>query len=377
MTQEPVHWFVLGGGLSPYTLQLWEMVANRSNHSVTLAHIPRPHQPDFVHEGNSVHSDRVEIIPIQSARDAFALGIQCSRMLRTAIVCMGHSPIYNILISAFIRTRTRNRGLVFYMSDTNGTVLAEHAASAICAGAALMAKRLVLGSIFNVSLDLGFSNALAHRILGIRNGIEIPLLAVEFPASMEADLPEPLVTLVQDLPRPRLLTVARLVECKNIQGLVKAFTAATRVGMPGSLTIVGEGTERSLLLPLLSHVQGRVILAGAVPFGASRRIFGAFDGMVLPSVSEAWGIAIVEALGWGIPVLSSWQCGAGVSMALKVGSAIKLCGTSQEEMRSSLLDFVNNLEYHTAAAKATAPLVRQKFGMNQVADALISLGKTY
>jgi len=191
---------------------------------------------------------------------------------------------------------------------------------------------------------------------------------------MEAEIPEPLATLVHDLPRPRLLVVARLVECKNLVGLVEAFVAATRAGIPGSLTIVGEGPERSKIEPLLDKIPGRAVLAGAVPFAVSRRLFGAFDGMVVPSTTEPWGIVVIEGLGWGIPVLSSRECGAGRSQALESGDAIKLCGTSPEEMKLSLLDFVRDLGRHSLAAKAAAPLIRKKFGMAEVADALIQLG---
>ena len=66
---------------------------------------------------------------------------------------------------------------------------------------------------------------------------------------MGAEVPEPLGTLVRELPRPRLLTVARLIESKNLVGLARAFAAATREGMPGSLTIIGEGPERSRIDP--------------------------------------------------------------------------------------------------------------------------------
>ena len=51
MTSDSFHWFVLAGGLSPYTLDLWERVAARSDHSVTLAHVPRDYEIDFAHEG--------------------------------------------------------------------------------------------------------------------------------------------------------------------------------------------------------------------------------------------------------------------------------------------------------------------------------------
>jgi glycosyltransferase involved in cell wall biosynthesis len=368
---EPFHWFVLGGGLSPYTLDLWEAVGARSNQAVTLAHVPREQQLDFAHEGEFIRSKAVELVAIESPKTIIELAIRIAKAPRAGIVCMGHSPIYNVLVSAIARATGGGKRLVLYVSDTNGVELAERSGMARFG---LPAKRAVLGHIFSTSLDLGFSNALAHRQLGIRNSIEIPLLPIAFPESMEAEIPEPLGTLVRELPRPRLLAVARLVKSKNLIGLVEAFSAATQEGMPGSLTIIGEGPERSRIDPILCRLQGRAVLAGPVPFNASRRLFGAFDGMLMMSTFEPWGIVIIEGLGWGVPVLSSRQCGAGVSLAFETGDAVKLCGTTKEEMKSSLMDFVRNLDRHTIAAKAAAPMVRRKFGMTEVADALIKLG---
>lgn len=375
MSVEPFHWFVLSGGLSPYTLQLWEMVTSRSGQSVTLAHVPREDQVDFVHEGDFIHSDVVEIVPIQSIKAVTQLAIRCSKARRAAIVCMGHSPIYNVLISAMAGLASRSKTPILYASDTNGVVLADRASASWAGGLALPAKRAVLGRIFPASLDLGFSNNLAHRLLGIRRSIGVPLLPIEFPASMEPVIPEPLAPQVSALPGPRLLAVARLVRIKNMVGLVEAFTQAIGEGMPGSLTIIGEGPERSRIDPLICKIRERAILAGAVPFSASRRVFGAFDGMVMMSTFEPWGIVIVEGLGWGVPVLSSRECGAGISMALEGGDAVRLCGTSTHEMKTGLVDFVRNLSRHQVAAAAIAPKVRDKFSMTSVADALIAFGR--
>ena len=373
MMPQSFHWFVLAGGLSPYTLRLWETVATRSSHAVTLAYIPRVRQSDFSHERESMDSQSVELVRVQSLKTVVNLALRCSREPHAAIVCMGYSPVYNLFVSALIRATRRKKQSVFYMSDTNGIALAERASTSWIQGAALLAKRTAIGYTFASSFDLGFSNALAHRLQGIGESIHIPLLPVEFPAAMEAELSETLAASVQGLPQPRLLTVARLVECKNLAGLVRAFARSTREGMPGSLTIVGEGPEREKIEPLMRQIPGRVILAGAVPFAQSRRLFGAFDGMVMPSTIEPWGIVIVEGLGWGLPVLSSKQCGAGVSLALEVGDAVKLCGTSEEEIESSLQEFVRDLERHSLAAKSAAPRIRKKFGMVEVADGLIQL----
>jgi Glycosyl transferases group 1 len=286
---------------------------------------------------------------------------------------MGYAPIYNLAISAVARLVRRRQLLLYYISDTNGFALAERVAKAMADAVGLLAKRAVLGSVFETSFDLGLSNALAHRLQGIRDGVAIPLLTTDFPASLTVELPERLAAVTDDLPRPRLLALSRLVECKNLVSLVEAFTRASKAGMPGSLTIVGEGPERSLLEPRIARIPDRVRLVGAVPFDASRQIFGAFDGLVIPSTADAWGIVIVEALGWGIPVLSSDRCGAGVSLAIDGADAIRLCEPSIDSIQENLTAFVTNLETHRRSADKIAPMIRRRFGTSEVADALIAL----
>ena len=283
---------------------------------------------------------------------------------------MGHSPIYNVLLSRLARATRSDKPLIVYAGDTNGIAVAERAAFTPFR---LLAKQAVLGRTFTTSLDLGLSNRLAHRLFGIQRGLEIPFVPVDFPPILEPVVPEPLCALASTLPRPRLLVVARLVECKNLIALLEAFLSATHDGMAGSLTIVGEGPERTRLAALTSQSSGRAILAGALPFRSCRRLFGAFDGMILPSTDEPWGIVVTESLGWGVPVLSSRQCGAGVSLALEAGDAVKLCGTTGDAIKSAMMTFVSNLDHHTNAARVAAPAIRRKFGATEVADALIKL----
>lgn len=369
-----VHWFVLAGPLSPYTLDLWEAVMARSDHRVTLAYVPVNSQAGGEHEEGSIRSHRVELVPVRSPGSAIQLVRRCMGSPESIVVCMGYSPLYNWVVSACLRLARFDAGRLLYMSDTNGVALINRLSSSRRQRLALLAKQAALSFVFPRSFDLGFANALAHRLQGIPTGIQIPLLVADFPPDMGTELPPNLATTVENLPSPRLLVVARLVECKNLTALANAFADATEEGMPGSLTIVGEGPERAAVEPLLRRAPGRIVLAGAVPFHESRRLFGAFDGFVIASTREAWSIAIVEALGWGLPVLSSLECGAGVSMALELGDAVRLCGTSREELRIALKDFVQSLGRHSAAAKNSASWVRDKYGLTRVARAIVAVG---
>jgi glycosyltransferase involved in cell wall biosynthesis len=102
-----------------------------------------------------------------------------------------------------------------------------------------------------------------------------------------------------------LATVGRLVEVKNHAGLIRAFAEAARARPGLRLTIVGDGPLRGALEEQVgaTGVSDRIRLPG---FRSDIRAFlDSVDAFVLPSFSEGFGIALVEAMARGLPVLAS------------------------------------------------------------------------
>ena len=366
-----MRWFVLAGGLSPYTVALWESVAVHPHQRVTLAYVPRPPMSGFEHEPKCYVGERVELVAISSPAEAVSLAAKCLLVPNANVVCMGYSPIYNIALSAVFRVMGKHR--LLYVSDTNGVRLVEQCSLSARSSFMLLGKRLLLSSVFDASLDLGFSNSLAHRLQGIARGFDVPVLGVEFPDPLVPVLPRDIAARIESLPRPRLLCVARLAPEKNLSALADAFADARASGLDASLTIVGDGPDRDALSARLRGDSNRIVLAGSVSYAASRAMFGAFDGVVLPSVREPWGIVVVEALGWGLPVLASRESGAALSLAMEAGDAVSLCGTTSQELSMALRDFVVLLERKKQAAASYAPTIRRRFAMPEIAAALVRL----
>lgn len=104
--------------------------------------------------------------------------------------------------------------------------------------------------------------------------------------------------------------VGRLVPGKRFDVLVRAVAA-----LPGAhLLIAGDGPERAALRRLAAELgaQGRIHLLGERdPLGDSAdgrtpgipALLAAMDVFVSPSREEAFGLAVVEALAAGLPVL--------------------------------------------------------------------------
>lgn len=120
---------------------------------------------------------------------------------------------------------------------------------------------------------------------------------------------------------PRLLFLSRVDPKKNVEVLLRAV-AICRPSFPGlSLVICGDGDRdyraRLHALALELGIADCVAWAGHVDGAMKASALSAADLFVLPSYSENFGIAAVEALSAGLPCV----LGEGVAVAHRVEQA--------------------------------------------------------
>jgi glycosyltransferase involved in cell wall biosynthesis len=107
----------------------------------------------------------------------------------------------------------------------------------------------------------------------------------------------------------RMITVARLAECKGHIYAIRALRKALDKGLNATYTIVGDGEERSLIekeittLRLHSHVR----LVGTAGEHEVLQYLYEADCFVLPSVGfgEAAPVSVMEAMACQLPVIAS------------------------------------------------------------------------
>lgn len=107
---------------------------------------------------------------------------------------------------------------------------------------------------------------------------------------------------------PRLLTVATLIPRKGQDLLVEALTRLD--DRPWTLDLVGDDRHPVYAAALRDRIAAlglgqRIVLRGAVAHGDLDRFWRAADLFVLPSHHEGWGIAYLEAVRWGLPVVGT------------------------------------------------------------------------
>lgn len=102
--------------------------------------------------------------------------------------------------------------------------------------------------------------------------------------------------------------VGRLVECKDIETMIKAFIKLRHENSMCRLIIVGTGILENRLKEKY-HISG-IEFAGSKFGSALKHCYEKSNVLILPSQKESWGLVVNEALSAGLPVIISDQVGA-------------------------------------------------------------------
>jgi glycosyltransferase involved in cell wall biosynthesis len=161
---------------------------------------------------------------------------------------------------------------------------------------------------------------------------------------------------VLDLPEPIFLFVGRLAVEKNLEAFLS-------LDLPGTKVIVGDGPAR----PQLERLFPEACFIGALDGETLAEVYASADVFVFPSLTDTFGIVLLEALASGLPiaafpvmgpadVIGNSGCGA-LSESLRAAALSALaiskdrCRTYAETFtwRESARQFFENIEAAHAA----------------------------
>ena len=155
---------------------------------------------------------------------------------------------------------------------------------------AMSAINIISPAIGQELASLGFDSAQFSRI---PNGIEIP-------HSYKQD--------ISLAPWYSLIFVGRITPQKGLPYLLCALQELIHAGAPVRLTIIGAGIDLDNLKRTAKDVESHVTFLGEVPNGRITDHLLGHDIFVLPSLYEGFGVAVVEAMAAGLPVIVT-RCG--------------------------------------------------------------------
>lgn len=106
------------------------------------------------------------------------------------------------------------------------------------------------------------------------------------------------------------VSTGNLIYTKRMDLTIEAFNKAFYCNDNVTLTIFGEGPEKAKLEGMISRykLNDRVILKGMCPRSSIAEQLSYSDCFVLASQSETFGVAYIEALAMGVPVIAT-RCG--------------------------------------------------------------------
>jgi glycosyltransferase involved in cell wall biosynthesis len=268
-----------------YTMHWWDGPRVRRDEAITL-HAISPLIPLYSRNRRSF-------------RQAIFFALACVRLLasRFDVLEADHMPYLQILVLRFVATVKRKRFVVTWHEVWGQSYWRQYLGWAGLAAGFVeeLAMRLpdhIIAASSHTAERLGATLGRRASITIAPNGIDLEAVRSSYPDHAATDL----------------VVVSRLIAHKRIGMLLDAVALLHAEGMPVTCRVIGDGPERDEL-----RNQARVLgVERAVDFRHDVReqkevyaLVKAARVFVFPSAREGFGIAVLEALACGVPVLTT------------------------------------------------------------------------
>ena len=174
---------------------------------------------------------------------------------------------------------------------------------------------------------------------------------------------------------PNVIALSRIDPKKNFEGLLGALRILRRQGLTPTLLVGGDGESRYLrslrTLAIREGIGDQVHWIGQVGGQEKEDLLAAADLFVLPSFSENFGLAAVEALAAGLPCV----LGRGVALSdvASQASAAVVVDPDSESIATGLSHFLVDPCARQAAGLAAVALFQEEFSLERMGERLEAL----
>ena len=172
-----------------------------------------------------------------------------------------------------------------------------------------------------------------------------------------------------------VVCIARLVPVKNLDRLLHAWKIIEANVNDWNLCIIGDGPLYETLLQLITQLELKhVAVKGAVNYPLLPEYLYSAETLILPSLSETWGLVVNEAMAAGLPVLLSDKVNAAETLlkdgvngyvfnpnevgdiADAIGRFIKLDTSEKFRMSEQSLQIVGHMDYQNMGDRLLSSL---------------------
>lgn len=202
---------------------------------------------------------------------------------------------------------------------------------------------LVADTYAGASLCSAVSQSLADRVRQLGLADEVTVLPNFLP-----DLFGSVVE--QQRPAERGFSFLSVGGPSHAKGTDVLLRALAKVSPDVTLRVVGDSPEMTFFQQLAADlgVSQRVQWLGAVPRDQMSELYQACDAFVLPSQGETFGIAFIEALAFGKPLIAT-RCG-GPEDIVNAGNGLLVPLNSVDDLVVAMMDMVANAELYKPEA---------------------------
>lgn len=173
-----------------------------------------------------------------------------------------------------------------------------------------------------------------------------------------------------------ILFLGRIDAKKGIDLLLPAFLQVSKIDKDATLVLVGPDYGMKNFVEKFmveNNLKERVILTGILKGKEKLEAFSAAQLFVLPSYSEGFSIAVMEALTCGLPVVVSPF--TGFSEVISAHEAGKIVALSSEEIAEGILFYLSNEANRQHASTKATDLIHTNYTIEKVANELLKIIK--
>ena len=172
----------------------------------------------------------------------------------------------------------------------------------------------------------------------------------------------------------RILYLSRLHPKKRPEDLVKAFPRVLKKVPNAMLIIAGKGGEEAKLKKIASKlgVENKIVFTGFVPEHEKWYLLRECDVFVLPSIVEAFGIAVIEAMACGKPVIAT-NVGPFPEIIRHEATGILVPTCSPKHLAEAIIHLALNPEKRKRMGAMARKVVEEKFNMKRIASQYLEL----
>jgi glycosyltransferase involved in cell wall biosynthesis len=197
---------------------------------------------------------------------------------------------------------------------------------------------------------------------------------VEFPKGSDAAAKEHLRVRYPELRARRIvLFLSRIDRKKGLDLLIPAFQCVLKSVPDAALVIAGDG-DRALIETLRGQcralgIEDSVYWPGFLEGEAKQGALGEAEVFVLPSYSENFGIAVIEAMAAGVPVIITDR--VGICREVGEGNAGLVTPPASEPLSRAMVRLLSDEPFRMALGQNGRALARSRFAPDAVIDKLI------